>query len=215
MATVAPSILSADFGHLADEVRAVTDAGADWIHVDVMDGHFVPPITIGPLIVEAIRPATSLPLDVHLMVEHPERLVPEFIRAGADRVTVHVEACRDVRAVLEAIRAAGARPGLALNPPTPLEEVRPYLDLVELLLVMSVTPGWGGQAIVPGSIEKFAAARQLRDDSGARFLIQVDGGIKPANAAEASAAGADVLVAGSAVFGANDYATAIAALRGR
>ncbi len=190
MTVIAPSILSADFGRLAEEVRAVTAAGADWIHVDVMDGRFVPPITIGPLVVAAIRRATHLPLDVHLMT---------------DGVTVHVEASTDVAATLAAIRTAGARPGLALNPPTPLERARPFADRIDLLLVMSVNPGWGGQPFVEGSMEKLAAARRLRAESGARFVIEVDGGIKPHNAAAAVAAGADVLVAGSAIFESPDY----------
>jgi ribulose-phosphate 3-epimerase len=212
---IAPSILSADFGRLAREVEAVTAAGADWIHVDVMDGHFVPPITIGPLVVRAIRGATTLPLDVHLMIEHPERHVDEFVRAGATGVTVHVEACADVPAVLGRIRDAGARPGLAVNPPTPLERARPFVALIDLLLVMSVNPGWGGQPFVDGSMEKLAAARRLRDETGTRFAIEVDGGIKAHNAAEAAAAGADVLVAGSAIFESSDYAATIRALRGR
>jgi ribulose-phosphate 3-epimerase len=211
---VAPSILSADFGRLGPEVEAVTKGGADWIHVDVMDGHFVPPITIGPLVVRAIRGATSLPLDVHLMIEHPERQIDEFIRAGATGVTVHVEACADTPAVLRAIREAGARPGLALNPPTPLERVRPFVGLIDLLLVMSVNPGWGGQPFVEGSMEKLAGARRLREETRADFDIEVDGGIKPFNAGEAAAAGADVLVAGSAIFGSSDYAATIRALRG-
>jgi len=210
---VAPSILSADFGRLAEEVGAVTLAGGDLIHVDVMDGHFVPPITIGPLVVEAIRRATSLPLDVHLMIEAPEKHVAEFVRAGANGVTVHVEASADVPAVLRAIREAGARAGLALNPPTPLERVRPFLHAIDLLLVMSVNPGWGGQPFVAGSMEKLAAARALREESGASFVIEVDGGIKAHNAAAAARAGADVLVAGSAIFEADDYAAAIRALR--
>jgi len=210
VATIAPSILSADFGRLADEVRAVTAAGADWIHVDVMDGHFVPPITIGPLVVEAIRKATSLPLDVHLMIERPEQLIPEFVRAGADRVTVHVEACADVPAVLRVVRQEGAQPGLALNPPTPLERVQPFLGLVDMLLVMTVHPGWGGQPIVDGWQSRLGA--QL---PGAHFLIEVDGGIKPHNAHEALDAGADVLVAGSAVFESADYGATIRGLRAR
>jgi ribulose-phosphate 3-epimerase len=214
MPIVAPSILSADFGQLAHEVRAVTDAGADWIHVDVMDGHFVPPITIGPLVVEAIRRATHLPLDVHLMIESPERQVAEFVRAGANGVTIHVEAADDVPAVLAAIRDTGARPGLALNPPTPLARVEPFLGLVDLLLVMSVNPGWGGQPFVDGSMEKLVAAREARRAAGARFVIEVDGGIKTHNAGAAAAAGADVLVAGSAVFASPDYAATIRALRG-
>ena len=213
MALVAPSILSADFGRLGAEVAAVERAGADWIHVDVMDGHFVPPITIGPLVVEAVRRATALPLDVHLMVEEPAHLLRAFVDAGATRITVHVEACRDVRGTLESIREAGALPGLSLNPPTDLGAVAPFLDAADLLLVMTVNPGWGGQPIVEGSMEKIAAAHRLRHQVGGRFLIEVDGGIKASNAAAAKAAGADVLVAGSAVFGAASYAEAIAALR--
>ncbi len=215
MPTIAPSILSADFGRLADEVRAVTEAGADWIHVDVMDGHFVPPITIGPLIVKAIRPATSLPLDVHLMIEHAERHIDAFVDAGADGLTVHVEACADLPRTFDEIRKRGKRVGLALNPPTPLEHVRPFLSAIDLLLVMSVNPGWGGQPFVEGSMEKFAAARALREQVRGRFVIEVDGGIKPGNAAEAAAHGADVLVAGSAIFGSPDYAATIRALRGQ
>jgi ribulose-phosphate 3-epimerase len=214
VASVAPSVLSADFGRLAEEVRAVTAAGADLIHVDVMDGHFVPPITIGPRVVAAIRTATSLPLDVHLMIEHPERQVAEFVRAGADGITVHVEAGDDTAAVLAAIREAGVRPGLALNPPTPLERVRPFVGLIDLLLVMSVNPGWGGQAFVEGSLAKLGAAASLRRETGARFVIEVDGGVKPENAAAITAAGADVLVAGSAIFESSDYAATIRALRG-
>src|SRR5581483_5273623 len=179
-----------------------------------MDGHFVPPITIGPLVVEAIRKATSLPLDVHLMIDAPERQVPEFVRAGASSITVHVEACDDARRVLGLVRDAGVGVGLSLNPPTPLERVRPFLDVIDVLLVMSVNPGWGGQPFIPDSMGKLAAARRLRADSGARFLIEVDGGIKPGNAAAAHAAGADVLVAGSAIFSSPDYAATIRALRG-
>ena len=149
MALIAPSILSADFGRLAIEVEAVDRAGADWIHVDVMDGHFVPPITIGPLIVEAVRKATGLPLDVHLMVHEPAHLIPEFVKAGANRVTVHVEACQDVPGTLDLIRRTGALPGLSLNPPTDLQRVAPYVEAADLLLVMTVNPGWGGQPI-PG-----------------------------------------------------------------
>ena len=214
MALVAPSILSADFGRLAAEVEAVTVARADWIHVDVMDGRFVPPITIGPLVVRALRRATRLPLDVHLMIQRPENQVPEFVRAGADGVTVHVEAETDLPAVLAAIRQAGKRVGLALNPPTPLEHVRPWLDRIDLLLVMSVNPGWGGQPFVEGSMEKLAEASRLRAEVGGRFLIEVDGGIKAHNAAQAAAAGADVLVAGSAIFESADYGATIRALRG-
>jgi ribulose-phosphate 3-epimerase len=211
---VAPSILSADFARLGEEVAAVTTGGADWIHVDVMDGHFVPPITIGPLVVRSLRPMTRLPLDVHLMIESPERQIEEFVKAGADRLTVHVEACADVPSVLEAIRKAGAKPGLSLNPPTPMDAVRPYLDSIDLLLVMSVNPGWGGQPFVDGSMERLATARRMRAEAGADFRIEVDGGIYPHNAAQAVASGADVLVAGTAVFKEADYAAAIRALRG-
>ena len=214
MPLVAPSILAADFARLGDEVSAVTVAGADWIHVDVMDGHFVPPITIGPIVVRGIRKATRLPLDVHLMIEHPERQLEEFVQAGADRITVHVEACADVAAVLDAIRKSEAKPGLSLNPPTPIEAVRPYLHLIDLLLVMSVNPGWGGQPFVEGSMQRFAAARAMRAETHTTFLIEVDGGIYPHNAAQAVAAGVDVLVAGTAVFKETDYGAAIAALRG-
>ena len=213
MRTIAASILSADFGRLADEVRAVAAAGADWIHVDVMDGSFVPPITIGPRVVEALGRATALPLDVHLMIQHPERQVAEFVRAGASGITVHVEAETDVAATVAAIRAAGVRAGLALNPPTPLEWVRPFAPIIDLLLVMSVNPGWGGQPFVDGSLEKLAEARRLRSTTGAAFVIEVDGGIKAHNAARAAAAGADVLVAGSAIFESADYPAAIRALR--
>ena len=213
MCTIAASILSADFGRLADEVRAVTAAGADWIHVDVMDGRFVPPITIGPRVVEALRRATALPLDVHLMIQHPEQQIAEFVRAGATGITVHVEAETDVAATVAAIRAAGVRAGLAVNPPTPLERARPFAQMIDLLLVMSVNPGWGGQPFVDGSLEKLAEARALRSASGTAFVLEVDGGIKPHNAALAAAAGADVLVAGSAIFESGDYPGAIRALR--
>jgi ribulose-phosphate 3-epimerase len=210
---VAPSILSADFARLGDEVAAVTVAGADWIHVDVMDGHFVPPITIGPLVVRGVRKATKLPLDVHLMIERPERQIEEFVRAGADRITVHVEACPDVPGVLDAIRAAGALPGLSLKPKTGLDAVRPFLASIDLLLVMSVEPGWGGQKFIEESIGRIEALRRLRTETGSRFLIEVDGGIYPDTAARVVRAGADILVAGTAVFKEPDYAAAIGALR--
>ena len=214
MPTIAPSILSADFGRLADEVRAVTEAGADWIHVDVMDGHFVPPITIGPLIVKAIRPATSLPLDVHLMIEHAERHIDAFVDAGADGLTVHVEACADLPRTFDEIRKRGKRVGLALNPPTPLEHVRPFLSAIDLLLVMSVNPGWGGQTFIPWSLDKMARMRRALPD---HVALEVDGGVHEGTARSCVEAGANLLVTGSAVFGTDDPAaayTAIAAAAG-
>src|SRR5262245_52474986 len=201
---IAPSVLSADFGRLRDEVRAVTDAGADWIHVDVMDGHFVPPITIGPVVVRAIRAATELPLDVHLMVADPEPLLREFREAGAASMTVHVEACADVPEALRAIRATGAKAGLSLSPPTPLARVQPCLGLIHVSPVMAASPGWGDKPIVPGSMQRVADANAMRREAGGKFLIEIDGGIKAHNAREAVAAGADVLVSGSGVFGERD-----------
>jgi ribulose-phosphate 3-epimerase len=171
-------------------------------------------MTLGPLVVRAVRKSTPLPLDVHLMIEHPERQVPHFVEAGADRVTIHVEANTDVAATLKAIRQAGASPGISLKPKTPLEQLRPFLHEIDLLLVMSVEPGWGGQPFVKGAMERLSACRALRNETGTSFLIEVDGGIYPHNAAEATAAGADVLVAGTAVFKEPDYAAAIRALKG-
>ena len=202
MKLIAPSILSADFSRLGEEVTAVEKAGADWIHVDVMDGRFVPNITMGPLIVDAVRRVSSLPIDVHLMIESPDSYIEDFVRAGADLITVHQETCPHLHRTLERIRELGARPGVALNPSTPvttLEEVVPYLDMV---LVMTVNPGFGGQSFIPSSPAKIKAARDLLQSKGrGDILIQVDGGIGSKTAPLAVAAGADVLVAGSAIFG--------------
>jgi ribulose-phosphate 3-epimerase len=210
---IAPSILSADFGRLADEVRAVEQAGADYVHVDVMDGRFVPNLTIGPVVVAAIRKATRLPLDVHLMIEDPDRYVDDFARAGADLIGVHVEACRHLHRVLQQIRAAGKRPSVTLNPATPIDHVRHVLEDVDQVLIMSVNPGFGGQSFIPNVLPKIRALRDELTARGLRVDIEVDGGIKVDNIAEVAAAGANVFVAGSAVFGAKDYRAVIAALR--
>ncbi len=202
MTLIAPSILSADFGYLAHQIGAVEAAGADWIHVDVMDGHFVPNITIGPLVTEAVRKATSLPVDVHLMIEKPERYLGDFAQAGADRITVHEETCPHLHRTLEQIRSLGALPGVALNPSTPVQalgEVLPYLDMI---LIMTVNPGFGGQRYIPTSTDKISRTRALAREHGrGDLIIQVDGGVDSLTAPLVVGAGADVLVAGSAVFG--------------
>ncbi|WP_456448158.1 ribulose-phosphate 3-epimerase [Deinococcota bacterium DY0809b] len=201
MPLIAPSILSADFARLADQVRAAEAAGADWIHVDVMDGRFVPNITMGFVVVEALRPVTRLPLDVHLMIVEPERYVERFVAAGADVVTVHVEATPHVHRTLQLIRSAGARAGLAVNPATPLDWFEDVLGELDLALLMSVNPGFGGQRFIPRSLERLERLAALRDRVNPEARIEVDGGIGPGNAAELVRRGADVLVAGSAVFG--------------
>ncbi|KYG02508.1 ribulose phosphate epimerase, partial [Sorangium cellulosum] len=199
---VAPSILSADFGRLGEEVRAAEAAGADWIHVDVMDGRFVPNITIGPLVVRAVRAATRLPLDVHLMIVEPERYVDEFAAAGADRISVHVEASPHLHRTIHQIREAGARPGVVLNPHTSEESIRHVLPDLDLILVMSVNPGFGGQRFIPASLHKLRSLRQAIDQAGLDIALEVDGGVAPSTSGQVIAAGARALVAGSAVFGA-------------
>ena len=206
-------MLSADFGRLDEEVKAVTAAGADWLHLDVMDGHFVPNLTIGPAIVAAIRRATGLPLDVHLMITEPERYAPRFIDAGADWVSIHGEVCPKASELLADIRKRGAHPAMAINPETPIATVTDMLPELDMLLVMSVHPGFGGQTFIADALPKLAEARRLRERLGAGYLIEVDGGITTENVGTAAAAGAEVIVAGTAVFGADDYATAIRALR--
>ena len=211
---VAPSILSADFGRLAEEIAVVEEAGADWIHVDVMDGHFVPNLTIGPVVVRGARRATKLPLDVHLMIAEPDRYLEAFVDAGADLLTVHQEACPHLHRSVERIRELGARAGVALNPATPLGTVEEVLPLVDLLLVMSVDPGFGGQAYIESSTRKIGRARSALDRLRSEAELQVDGGIGADNATVAVRAGASVLVAGSAVFGHPDGAAAgVRALR--
>ena len=198
---IAPSILSCDFSRLAEEIQEAEAGGADWIHVDVMDGHFVPNITIGPVITAAARRSTDLPLDVHLMIEQPERYIEAFAKAGADVLTVHQEVCRDLPRTLERIRALGARAGVAVNPATPLDSIRHVAGDVDLLLVMSVHPGFGGQAYIEGSTGKLQRARGLLDELASSAELEVDGGVDAGNAVEVAAAGASVLVAGSAVYG--------------
>lgn len=210
---IAPSILSADFANLAAEIRSVEAAGADWIHVDVMDGHFVPNITIGPLIVEAVRPVTGLPLDVHLMIENPESFVLPFSEAGADLITVHVETGYHLFRTIDLIKQQGKKAGIALNPATPLAAVKHLIHVVDLLLIMTVNPGFGGQTYISPMTEKIREARMMVDASGRKIDLQVDGGIKTSNARTVVEAGAEILVMGSEIFGSPDYASKIREIR--
>ena len=212
---IAPSILSADFGRLAAEVQALAAAGADYIHVDVMDGHFVPNLTIGPVVIEAVRRATTLPLDVHLMIEDADRWVGEYAKAGADLIGVHAESCTHLHRTLGQIASLGKKPVVVLNPHTPIELIKWVLPDVAMVLVMSVNPGFGGQKFIPSALEKVRQLRRLADDAGLDLDIEVDGGIKLDNIAEVVAAGANVVVSGSGIFGTPSYAETIAAMRAR
>jgi len=213
MVKIAPSILSADFSRLGDEIKAVEDAGADWIHVDVMDGHFVPNITIGPGVVESVRKVTKLPLDVHLMIEDADRYVKDFADAGADILTVHVEACRHLHRTLQAIRDLDVRAGVVLNPATPLSSLEEVLCDIDMVLLMSVNPGFGGQTFIPSMLDKIQNLKDIMSHYDHDFDLEVDGGVKADNAADIKEAGANVLVAGSAIFKSKNYKKAIQALR--
>jgi ribulose-phosphate 3-epimerase len=208
---IAPSILSADFGRLAEEVKAI--ASADYVHVDVMDGHFVPNLTIGPVVVEAVRRATALPLDVHLMIEDAERWVPAYAHAGADLIGVHVEACPHLHRTLHQIRDLGKRASVVLNPATPLEAIEWVLGDVDQVLIMSVNPGFGGQKLIASALDKIRRLRRTIEQRGLAVDIEIDGGVKLDNVAQVVAAGANVIVSGSGIFGTADYARTIAAMR--
>ena len=211
---IAPSILAADLSRLGEEIQAVEAGGADWIHVDVMDGHFVPNITIGPVVTAGARRATDLPLDVHLMISNPDDYVDDFVKAGADWVTVHAEACTHLHRTLARIGELGAKAGVALNPATPLSAIEDVVEHLDLLLIMSVNPGFGGQSYIPRSSDKLRRARAMLDAAGSSAELQVDGGVGLSNIAEVAATGASVIVAGSAVYGYPEGATAgVSALR--
>lgn len=211
--TIAPSLLAADFGRLREEVAAIEAAGADWLHLDVMDGHFVPNISFGPILLAALRKHTRLPFDVHLMITPVDPFLQAFVDAGADHITLHPEAGPHLHRSLQTIRGLGRRAGIVLNPATPLDTVAWTLDLVDIILVMSVNPGFGGQVFLPSQLPKIAALRRMIDDSGHSIALAVDGGITARTAPSVIAAGADTLIAGTAVFGAPDYAAAIRDLR--
>jgi len=213
MKVIAPSILSADFSRLGNEIKAVETAGADWIHADVMDGHFVPNITIGPLIVEAIRRVTALPIDVHLMIENPDNYIPAFAKAGASLISVQVEASRHLNRSVQLIRECGARPGVVLNPSTPVQTLEWIIEDVDYVLIMSVNPGFGGQAFIKNSLDKVRTLRQLIQRKNLKTLIEIDGGVNEKTITDIAAAGVDAFVAGSAIFGSRDYQATINTFR--
>ncbi|MEH7246999.1 ribulose-phosphate 3-epimerase [Neobacillus niacini] len=214
MVKIAPSILSADFAKLGEEIVAVESAGADYIHIDVMDGHFVPNITIGPLIVEAIRPVTKLPLDVHLMIENPDLYIESFAKAGADYITVHVEACRHLHRTIHHIKSFGIKAGVVLNPATPVETIQHILADIDMVLLMSVNPGFGGQTFIPEVLPKIKKVKEMAEALGKDMEIEIDGGVNQETAKLCIEAGANVLVAGSAIYNQKDYAAAISLIRG-
>jgi ribulose-phosphate 3-epimerase len=210
---IAPSILSADFSRLADEVRAVEKAGADVIHVDVMDGHFVPNITIGPLVVQGLKKLTSLPLDVHLMIENPERYVDDFAQAGGNWVTFHAEVCPHLKRMIRKVRQLNVRPGIVLKPATPLKTLFPVLDEIDLVLIMSVNPGFGGQSFIPSTLKKIERLRKIVDQNRYSLEIEVDGGVKVENIREVSMAGGDIFVVGTGIFKTDNYEETLRRLR--
>lgn len=205
MVRIAPSLLSANFLRLEEEIKKTEEAGVDMLHIDIMDGHFVPNITIGPFVVEFIRKATKLPLDVHLMIEDPDRYIKDFISAGADFITVHYEALKHLHRTINWIKESGARPGVSLNPATPIWSLDHILEEVDMVLIMSVNPGFGGQTFIPGALEKISLLREMIRDKGLNVLIEVDGGIKIDNARKVAEAGADILVMGSGFYNSKDY----------
>lgn len=210
---IAPSILSADFSRLGDEVRAIEKGGADVIHVDVMDGHFVPNITIGPLVVQGLKKLTSLPLDVHLMIENPERYIEVFAQAGSDWITIHAEVCPNLKRMIKKIRQLNVRPGIVLKPATSLKTLYPVLDHLDLVLLMSVNPGFGGQSFIPSTLKKIERLRKIIDRNCYRLEIEVDGGVKVENIKEVSKAGGDIFVVGTGIFKTKDYGETIRRLR--
>lgn len=213
MVKLAPSILSADFSRLGEQVKLVEESGVEYLHIDVMDGHFVPNITIGPLIVEALRPHSKLVFDVHLMIENPDRYIADFVKAGADIISVHVETCPHLHRSIQNIKACGAKAAVALNPATPLNTIEYVLSNLDMVLLMTVNPGFGGQKFIPEVLPKISALAEMIKQTGKNIDIQIDGGINPQNAGEVVRAGANVLVAGSAIFATPDIPAAVAALR--
>ncbi len=215
MKYIAPSILSADFAKLGDEIKAVEAAGADWIHADVMDGHFVPNITFGPLVVEAVHRMTSLPIDVHLMIENPDTYIAEFAKAGASYISVHVESCTHLNRSIQLIRECGARPGVVLNPSTPLQALDWILNDVDYVLIMSVNPGFGGQKFIPDTLDKIRELRQIIQSRNLHTMIEIDGGVNEKTIPAIADAGVNIFVAGSAIFGSQDYMETIGCFRNK